>query len=203
MAKDKNKITVFKSYFSLEKELEYINEMNKKGWKLVYIKGGCFYTFVRTQPDEYVTIMHGVKKEEVSSITAFASQCGYESIPHTCDGFGNLIYFTGRKAVVPSDFVSSCEEKIKSNKIIGSFYNKCFVMYIIISLLLLPFCFMFFGATAFMIMDYGFQIVPVVLCSIFGILCITFICMTIYLKVLGNKVKKKIKALQKEQNIYV
>lgn len=61
---------------------------------------------------------------------------------------------------------------------------------------------MFFGATAFMIMDYGFQIVPVVLCSIFGILCITFICMTIYLKVLGNKVKKKIKALQKEQNIY-
>lgn len=66
MAKDKNKITVFKSYFSLEKELEYINEMNKKGWKLVYIKGGCFYTFVRTQPDEYVTIMHGVKKEEVS-----------------------------------------------------------------------------------------------------------------------------------------
>ena len=42
-----------KLFFSLEKELNYINEMNKEGWKLVYIKGGCVYHFEKTEPDEY------------------------------------------------------------------------------------------------------------------------------------------------------
>ena len=41
-----------KLFFSLEKELNYINEMNKEGWKLVYIKGGCVYHFEKTEPDE-------------------------------------------------------------------------------------------------------------------------------------------------------
>ena len=53
--KDKDKITQCRFYFDLEKELKYINEMNKKGYKLVYIKSGCLYTFVKpnlmnTQP---------------------------------------------------------------------------------------------------------------------------------------------------------
>jgi hypothetical protein len=40
MSKDKNKITQFKSYFSLEKELEYIREMNK--WRRsTYLKRAC------------------------------------------------------------------------------------------------------------------------------------------------------------------
>lgn len=36
--KNKDKITQCKFYFDLEKELKYINEMNKQGYKLVYIK---------------------------------------------------------------------------------------------------------------------------------------------------------------------
>ena len=57
--KDKNTITQFKMYYNLDKELEYINEMNRQGWKLVYIKCGCFYSFVKTQPDEYFTTIYG------------------------------------------------------------------------------------------------------------------------------------------------
>lgn len=39
--KNKDKITQCRFYFDLEKELKYINEMNKQGYKLVYIKSGC------------------------------------------------------------------------------------------------------------------------------------------------------------------
>ena len=35
--KNKDKITQCRFYFDLEKELKYINEMNKQGYKLVYI----------------------------------------------------------------------------------------------------------------------------------------------------------------------
>ena len=68
-----------KLFFSLEKELNYINEMNKEGWKLVYIKGGCVYHFEKTEPDEYFTILHAATKEKVMEISAFAAQCGYQS----------------------------------------------------------------------------------------------------------------------------
>lgn len=34
MKNNKDKITVFKGFFDLEKEINWINEMNKKGWKL-------------------------------------------------------------------------------------------------------------------------------------------------------------------------
>lgn len=64
MKNNKDKITVFKGFFDLEKEINWINEMNKKGWKLVYIKCGSLYTFVKTEPDEYVTILHAEDKEK-------------------------------------------------------------------------------------------------------------------------------------------
>ena len=62
-----NKETMKKNklFFSLDKELNYINEMNKAGWKLVYIKGGCVYHFEKTEPDEYFTILHAATKEKV------------------------------------------------------------------------------------------------------------------------------------------
>ena len=98
-----------KLFFSFEKQLNYINEMNKEGWKLVYIKGGCVYHFEKTEPDEYFTILHAATKEKVMEISAFAAQCGYQSIPHTMDGYGDFLYLTGKKAEVSPEFV--CERK--------------------------------------------------------------------------------------------
>lgn len=110
--KNKDKITQCRFYFDLEKELKYINEMNKQGYKLVYIKSGCLYTFIKTQPDEYTTIFYAVEKEKVSQISAFVAQYGYESIPHTMDGFGNLLYLTGKKSEVDADFINDTDSKI-------------------------------------------------------------------------------------------
>ena len=110
--KNKDKITQCRFYFDLEKELKYINEMNKQGYKLVYIKSGCLYTFIKTQPDEYTTIFYAVEKEKVSQISAFVAQYGYESIPHTMDGFGNLLYLTGKKSEVNTDFINDTDSKI-------------------------------------------------------------------------------------------
>jgi thiamine biosynthesis protein ThiI len=62
---DNSNITKCKLFFSLDKELEFINKMNREGWKLVYIKCGCFYTFEKTEPDEYFTVLHATAKEKV------------------------------------------------------------------------------------------------------------------------------------------
>ena len=104
---DNVNIKKFKLFFSLDKELEFINKMNKEGWKLVYIKGGCLYIFEKTEPDEYFTILHATAKEKVLEISSFAAQCGYQAIPHTMDGFGDILYLTGKKAEVSPEFV--CE----------------------------------------------------------------------------------------------
>lgn len=101
---------------NIEKELKYINEMNKKGWKLVYIKGGCIYTFVKTEPDEYKTILYAEKKENISQMTAFVSQYGYENIPHTMDGLGYMMYLTGKKSEINDDFINDTESKLNFNK---------------------------------------------------------------------------------------
>lgn len=124
MSKSKNQITRLKLFFDVDKDLEYINQMNKKGWKLVYIKLGCFYTFVKTEPDEYTTIIYSDEKQNIASITAFAAQCGYESIPHTNDGMGELVYFTGKKSVVSNEFVSESKEK-------ASVYKRIYKKYLV------------------------------------------------------------------------
>lgn len=115
--KNKNKITKTKFFLDLEKEINYINNMNKKGYKLVYIKGGCIYSFIKTKPDEYTTILYATEKEQLSQMTAFIAQYGYESVPHTMDGFGNLLYLTGKKSEVAADFINDTESKIKFNSI--------------------------------------------------------------------------------------
>ena len=65
---DNSNITKCKLFFSLDKELEFINKMNREGWKLVYIKCGCFYTFEKTEPDEYFTVLHATAKEGFGAV---------------------------------------------------------------------------------------------------------------------------------------
>lgn len=62
-------------------------------------------------PDEYITVMYAESKENISGVTAFAAQCGYETIPHTMDGFGEIMYLTGKKSEVSKDFVNENDTK--------------------------------------------------------------------------------------------
>lgn len=196
--KNNNKKTVFKSFFDFEKELKWINEMNREGWKLVYIKCGCFYTFVKTEPDEYVTILHAEEKEKISELTAFASQCGYESIPHTNDGAGTILYFTGKKEDVFSEFVQETSEKIKSLKIFRKFFNVVSILYGILSIVILILASFF---TAFSIY-IDFNLAEIILTSVLTLLFIFSFSAFIFICLLKHRYTQKINNLNNDSSLY-
>ena len=200
MSKNKDKITEFKSFLDLEKEIAYINEMNKKGWKLVYIKAGCFYTFVKTQPDEYITILHAEDKENISSVTAFAAQCGYENIPHTMDGIGELLYLTGKKSEISGEFVSDWDSSKKFYEILHKNIKLFCIIYYIMFIVFTP-IFLLYSAFAVTV----FADIPVFASFIIGFsaaFIILLLSSTIKLTKLKNRYKKKVLSLSEELNIY-
>ncbi|MGN1112724.1 MAG: DUF2812 domain-containing protein [Acutalibacteraceae bacterium] len=195
--KDKNTITKFKMFYDLDKELEYINQMNKQGWKLVYIKGGCYYTFVRTQPDEYFTTMYADEKNKISQVTAFAAQCGYESIPHTMDGFGNLLYLTGKKGRVSEEFACDRESKIKFAKKTSIFYMVNSIACMILALLLI-----LESSLYLMLLISEFNAVLASVGIIVFVVTLLMTALTILAFRLTFKSRKKIKQLKTEAMIY-
>lgn len=192
-------INKFKLFFSLDKELAFINKMNKEGWKLVYIKGGCIYSFEKSELDEYFTILHATAKEKVLEISSFAAQCGYQTIPHTMDGFGDLLYLTGRKAEVSPEFVCEAPEKINSAERIYHRFRTLSIVFIILSVLLVLDCALILWAR---------MTAPEasVVLTVFGVLFMLFvaiyIAMCIYVNVLTAKARRNFKQLQKESEIY-
>lgn len=188
-----------KLFFSLEKELNYINEMNKAGWKLVYIKGGCVYHFEKTEPDEYFTILHAATKEKVMEISAFAAQCGYQSIPHTMDGYGDFLYLTGKKAEVSPEFVCEAPEKTESAKRIYYRFRTLSIVFVVISLLLMY-------ESGFIVGMRMADPEASVFMTVFGILfmlfSVVYLAMCVYVVMLTAKARRSFKQLQKESEIY-
>ncbi len=196
MSNDKNKITKVKMYFDLDKELEYINEMNRKGWKLVYIKAGMLYTFKKCHPGEYVTVLHSDKKENISKIQAFAAQCGYESIPHTLDGIGDTLYLTGRKEDVSDNFVtdinSMLEHNIRLHKKFKTLKIVYTILFVLIALESLFFLFVdCYSGWKILVLDIPFLIFDIIL-----------LLHTIKIFIITNKYKKKIEKLSIEEQIF-
>lgn len=198
MKAEKNTITIAKFFFDIDKEFDYINEMNKKGWKLLYNKWGIFMTFEKTEPDEYFTIMHTESKENMAKVTAFAAQCGYESIPHTMDGFGEVLYLTGKKSGVSNEFVSGADEKIKVYKRLNKKLFALTIAYIILDLL-------FVAETAFimgMALNYGYDSFDLIISAILGGFAILFIGLTVKLASMIRRYKKKIKQIKADSMIF-
>lgn len=198
MSKNNDKITKFKFFLDLDKEVEYINKMNKEGWKLVYIKGGCFYTFVKTAPDEYITVIHAESKEKISEVTTFAAQCGYENIPHTMDGFGDIMYLTGKKNEVSDEFASDYEEQVNVIERIRKKFIVISVIHAVLDVLLLLEAvainaFVFFP-------EFDASIIPFALG--FDIFCLIYLILSFILLSIQRKYKKKIKALKSDSMIY-
>lgn len=198
MSTDKNTITKFKLFLDLDKEINYINEMNEKGWKLVYLKLGCFYTFVKTEPGEYVSLIYAESKENISRVTAFAAQCGYESIPHTNDGMGELMYLTGKKSHVSQDFVSDIPSRIECYKKI---HKKLFIMAILYHLLSLLYIFIVAGSVV-LLLKFQANAFITALAIIYGILSLIIISCDINICLISHRYKKIIKRLQAENSIY-
>ena len=196
---EKPNINKFKLFFSLDKELAFINKMNKEGWKLVYIKGGCIYSFEKSEPDEYFTILHATAKEKVLEISSFAAQCGYQTIPHTMDGFGDLLYLTGRKAEVSPEFVCEAPEKINSAERIYQRFRILSIIFVAISVLLVLENIFFIGRR----MTFpGVSVVSVVFGVLFMLFTAAYVAMCIYALVLTARARRNMKQLQKESEIY-
>ena len=196
-----NKETMKKSklFFSLEKELNYINEMNKAGWKLVYIKGGWVYHFEKTEPDEYFTILHAATKEKVMEISAFAAQCGYQSIPHTMDGYGDFLYLTGKKAEVSPEFICEAPEKAESAKRIYHRFRTLSIVFVVISLFLMYQAGFMIGTR---MADPDASVALTVICVLFTLFAAVYLAMCVYVLMLTAKARRSYKQLQKESEIY-
>lgn len=198
MNKDLSKITHCRFYFNFEKEIEYINEMNRNGWRLLYIKGGIFYTYEKTEPDEYITILHAEEKENVSKMAAFAAQCGYENIPHTMDGAGTFMYLTGRKSEVSSDFVNESESRLKIYQHKLKLFTKFIGVYIMLDIMLATIA--VFGLS--LALSHGFNISNTLFVFVYVIMFALFTALTIYLVIQKAKYRKIIKQIKEKQIIY-
>lgn len=196
---NKETMKKFKLFFSLDKELQFINEMNRAGWKLVYIKGGCIYHFEKTEPDEYFTILHAIEKEKVMEISAFAAQCGYQSIPHTMDGIGDFLYLTGRKAEVSPEFVCEAPEKTESAKRIYHRFRTLSIIFVVISLLLMYESGFIVGMRMADPEASGFMTVFGILFMLFSVV---YLAMCVYVVMLTAKARRSFKQLQNESEIY-
>lgn len=199
MSKTKDTITKLKLFLDFDKEIEYINKMNRNGWKLVYIKGGCLYTFVKTEPDEYFTVLYCEKKENISQISTFAAQCGYENIPHTMDGLGDLLYLTGKKNEISEEFVSDISTLIEINtKIKKKFSLMTIILAVVNVLLILESA--FFIADMFLFPEDIYYTIPTaIFITVFAAI---YSPITIVMMRICGKYKNKIKKLEAELTIY-
>ncbi|MBR6577934.1 MAG: DUF2812 domain-containing protein [Clostridia bacterium] len=119
------KLTRIRCFVDKKKEEEYLNEMNKKGWKLEYLQFGCIFNFTESEPNEYFTSIYATDKPKVLQMTSAAILSGYDNIPHTYDGRSNFLYLTGKKGKVDKNFISDNENRRSHFKHLSIFYKKC------------------------------------------------------------------------------
>lgn len=127
------KLTQNKRFFDFEKELDYILEMNRLGWKLERVKFGRTYCFVKSQPGEYTTVIYAEKEKKLKKTAAFAESCGYELIPHTADGLKNVLYLTGKKNEVSPKFQNNGDSLLRAQRMM---FKRFFVMSVICVIIL-------------------------------------------------------------------
>lgn len=203
MKKDKNTITKCKFFFDPDKEIAYINEMNAQGWKLVFVKWGMYFTFEKCDPGEYITLLHSDKIENISKVSSFAIQCGYEIIPHTMDGLGNTLYLTGRKEEVSEDFVSDTSDKINYYQTFIKNFKNFFIAYFVFDVLFVLLDALFITDTIVWFNRFGE--IPTDLLVMYGLIFVAsvlYLSFTFKLVKIIKKYNKKIKELQEEALIF-
>ena len=83
--------TVCKIFINHEKEEAYLNKMNRKGWKLSSVRL-TFYTFVKTDPNEYMTVFHFADRQNQTSFIRMVTECGCEIANQSNEGKSILFY---------------------------------------------------------------------------------------------------------------
>lgn len=204
------KKTKIRLFLDLEKEERFINKMNKEGWKLEYIQFGIFYTFSKSKPNEYFTVMCATEKSKVLQMTSAAVLSGYESIPHTYDGIANILYLSGRKNEITEDFFNDNQDKLNHYKNIKNIYRYQAALIFVIGLIsLLPLAITFSPMmTIFENLNlYCDEHLPKVLAPIISVLVlaalgIVFLAVALKALMAYMKTKKKYDALKSDMNLY-
>ena len=189
-----------KLFFDIEKENEYVSEMNRLGWKLERINFGWTYEFSRTNREEYTTVIFAEESSKVSETTAFAKRCGFELIPHRFDGLKDVLYLCGRCDEVSPVFHNDSKSLMRAYRLTHRRFSVLSVICVLI--LAVMFC----ELTAFFIIPsvssgknpsefplfFGLTVLFSVLTLIFAVLTVIFI-----RSALGAK--KKIETLKKKE----
>ena len=95
--KNKNTHTQFRFFADLDRELMFLRSMNRQGWRLESVARGMLYRFSRSKPGEYTTMIHTAPSNQHEALSKLAGENGFETVPHTRDGFGDRLYFSGKR----------------------------------------------------------------------------------------------------------
>ena len=188
-----------KLFFDIEKENEYVSEMNRLGWKLERVNFGWTYEFSRTNREEYTTVIFAEESSKVSKTTAFAKRCGFELIPHSFDGLRDVLYLCGRSDEVSPVFHNDSKSLMRAYRLTHRRFSVLSVICVLI--LAVMFC----ELTAFFIIPsvssgkspsefplfFGLTVLFSVLTLIFAVLTVVFIRSALGAKSKLEKLRKK------------
>lgn len=186
-------------FFDIEKENEYVSEMNRLGWKLERVNFGWTYEFSRTNREEYTTVIFAEVSSKVSETTAFAKRCGFELIPHRFDGLKDVLYLCGRRDEVSPVFHNDSKSLMRAYRLTHRRFSVLSVICVLI--LAVMFC----ELTAFFIIPsvssgkspsefplfFGLTVLFSVLTLIFAVLTVVFIRSALGAKSKLEKLRKK------------
>lgn len=204
----KSRLKQHKLFFDIEKENEYISEMNRLGWKLDRVRLGWIYEFSRTGREEYTTVLFAEESSAVNKTKAFAKRCGFELIPHRFDGLKSVLYLSGRRSEVSPVFHNDSKSLMRAH---GLMHRRFSVLSVVCVLILAV---IFCELTAFFIIpsvnsgkslsDYplffGMTVLFSVLTLIFAVLTVVFIRSALGAKNKLEKLKKKEEEMQKRRS---
>lgn len=188
-----------KLFFDIEKENEYVSEMNRLGWKLERVNFGWTYEFSRTNREEYTTVIFAEESSKVNKTKAFAKRCGFELIPHRFDGLKDVLYLCGRCDEVSPVFHNDSKSLMRAYRLTHRRFSVLSVICVLI--LAVMFC----ELTAFFIIPsvssgknpsefplfFGLTVLFSVLTLIFAVLTVIFIRSALGAKSKLEKLRKK------------
>ena len=209
MKNNKNIKKIFKAFLSREKEKAFLDEMNKRGWKLTSLRFSV-YTFVKTEPNEYISILCFAERVYLTTFVRTVTECGCEIAHQESAGKYILFYINALIDSDNIDFLTDNQSKLDFHKRLSAQYKREFIpLFAIIPFTLLP-TLMSIPFTSIilrtnpddpylLIKEHLFGYIGNAVCILGGSVCGI---MGAYILALYFKTKRQIKAISKEMEIF-
>lgn len=205
----KEKITVFKAFVSREKEEAYLNEMNKLGWKLTSLRF-AFYTFVKTEPSEYMTVVYFAERQYQTTFVRTVTECGCDIAHQSNEGKSIIFYVNVPVGSESVGFLTDNQSKLDSKKRLNNSRKReiivlfiAFAIGVIPVLYPLPALIKIFNHSPDglykIIREYLFGFICFGVSAVGGAICGV---MGAYLLVLFRRTKQEIKTISNDMQIY-